>query len=76
MSGVGALVDVAAVDPVNVTVVRVVDVVAMREGHVSTALTVRVRVVLVRAVLGGSARWGSLRVPGSWPPSAGAVRKG
>lgn len=69
MSGVGALVDVAAVDPVNVTVVLVVDVVAKREGHMSTVLTVRVRVrvrvLLVRAVPGGRAHRGHLRVPGS-----------
>lgn len=60
MTGSGALVYMVAVDPVDVAVVRVVGVVAVREGDVAATLAVGVRVPFVRAVVGGGGHGGLL----------------
>jgi hypothetical protein len=51
--GLLALVDVVAVDAVNVAVVRVVGVIVVRELDVAAARAVGVLMIVVRDVLGG-----------------------
>ncbi|WP_165958856.1 hypothetical protein [Actinomadura sp. KC345] len=53
MFAVDALVHMILVQAMDVTVVHVIDVVAMPKGHMPASLTVNVRVTGVRTVLDG-----------------------
>jgi hypothetical protein len=65
MLRVPAFVHVVTVDAVDMAVVRVIGVIAVREAEVAAALTVGVRVIGVRGVLNGNRHAGN--------PSCGAA---